>query len=179
MPTQIYLYRHAPVHFDNARIPASKFRDAVTRYDHDPVAPTNPSPIHCRTVLTSNLRRSHDTAIALFGRVDMASPLLREAALPDLPRVPISAKPTTFFAIARVLWLLGRKTQCEGVTAFRNRVADAADLVMRTAQDHGPICVVGHGIMNRALAKALVKHGFVAATPPRYSHGTYTLFTRT
>lgn len=180
MAARIYIYRHAAVAFDNStRIPASAFNAATTLYNTAPVAPFEPAqPVpNCDYVVASTLPRSHDTAMDLFGAIDVSDTLFREAELPDLPRWPFEAKPTTLFAISRVLWLGGRSTNCETKAAFKVRVAKSADLLVRAAHDHVSVGFVGHGFFNRYLLKALQIRGFTPQDRPSHTHGTYTLLT--
>ena len=113
----------------------------------------------------------------IFGFVDVSDPLFREAELPDLPAWALTARPTTYFAIARVLWMLGRKRNCESRTDFHKRVDAAASLLIRAANDHAAVAFIGHGWFNRALAKSLQTKGFAPTQPPQHAHGTFTLFT--
>lgn len=178
---RIYIYRHASVAFENsARIPAATFRTAVERYDTAPIAPFDPpQPIpHCDFVIASSLSRSCDTALNLFGVIDVSDPLFREAELPDIPPWPIRAKPTTLFAIARILWMFGRGKKCESKATFNARVVRAVDFLLRAARDHGTIGFIGHGLLNRYLVKALLNTGFTIQNNHSHEHGTYTLLTK-
>lgn len=179
MVSRIYMYRHAHVLFDNSqRLPMSDFRIATDLYNTAPLAPyLPPQPIPpCDYVITSALRRSADTAIDLFGFIDINDVMFREADLPDLPNWPIKARPTTFFAIARLFWFFGWTKNCETKRAFLKRSELAAGHLIRAAQDYGNVAFVGHGWFNRALSRVLVARDFHPATKPQHLHGNYTLF---
>lgn len=181
MVSRIYVYRHADVSFDDTRrIPMSEFRIATDLYNTAPIAPFEPpQPVpKCDYVITSNLRRSPETAIDVFGFMDVSDRIFREAELPDMPCWPIKTKPTTLFALARVLWMLGRTKNCESKSEFKNRVTAAADILIRAAHHHEAVGFVGHGWFNRSLVKALCHAGFVPSEPPKHIHGTFTLYTQ-
>ena len=181
MVARIYMYRHAAVAFDNSeRITATAFRTATNLYDTAPIAQfESPHPVpQCDFVIASSLRRSRETALSLFGAMDVSDDLFREAELPEMPLWPFRAKPTTFFAIARIFWLLGRSTDCETQPAFDTRVARAADILERAAQDHEVVGFIGHGFLNRYLLKALRIRGFSPQGRTTHEHGTYTLLTK-
>jgi len=178
---RIYLYRHAEVVFDNVtRLPMTQFRIATDLYNTSPIGPYEPpQPVPpCDYVVTSNLRRSPETAMDIFGFMDVNDPLFREADLPDLPHWPFKARPSTLFTIARLFWFLGRSVNCESKRQFRDRVDRAADTLIHAAGNHQAVALIGHGWFNRALVKALQNKGFTPEVPPKHAHGTYTLFTR-
>lgn len=180
MVSRIYIYRHADVNFDKAcRIAMSDFRIATDLYNTAPIAPFEPSqPVpKCDYVVTSNLRRSPETAMDVFGFMDVSDRMFREAELPDMPNWPIKARPTTYFALARVLWMLGRSKNCESRSEFNKRTDAAADALIRATQDNEAVGFIGHGWFNRALVKPLRRRGFTANEAPRHIHGTFTLFT--
>ena len=178
--SRIYVYRHADVVFDAVtRVPMSDFRIATDLYNTAPIGqflPPQPIP-NCDYVVTSNLRRSPETAIDLFGFMDVSDRTFREAELPDMPHWSFKAKPTTFFKLARLLWLLGRSVNCESRTKFNVRVENAADILIRAAGEHKAVGFIGHGWFNRSLVKALQRKGFSPQEPPQHIHGTYTLYT--
>ena len=176
---QIYLYRHAAVDFDNTeRVAFRDFRALVDAYNAAPLVaflPTQPTP-RCDYIFTSSLRRSPDTAMEVFGFMDVNDPVFREAELPDLPALPFSAKPKTLFAISRVLWFLGRRKNCESRDRFFARVDRAAKLMVRATGDHPCVALIGHGVLNHFMSRALRKHNFRSDKPLSRSYGHYTLF---
>jgi broad specificity phosphatase PhoE len=179
VPAFIYLYRHAAVDFDNSkRIAFRDFRAAVDTYNTAPLIPFEPPQAipDCKFILTSTLRRSPDTAMHIFGFMDTNDHMFREAELPDLPKLPFRAKPKTLFVIARILWLLGRRKNCESRDRFYARVEKAAKLLIRCTNDHRCIALIGHGVFNHHLSRALRKHNFTQRCKPAQKYGTYTLF---
>jgi broad specificity phosphatase PhoE len=179
VPAHIYLYRHAAVDFDNTkRVAFRDFRATVDAYNAAPLVaflPAQPVP-RCDFIMTSTLRRSPDSAMELFGYLDVNDTVFREAELPDLPALPFRAKPKTLFAIARILWFFGRRKNCESRDRFYARVDRAAQLIVRVTGEHPCVVVVGHGVLNHFLSRALHKHQFKSQKPRARGYGMYTLF---
>lgn len=178
MPAHLYLYRHAAVDFDTTgRVAFRDFRALVDAYNAAPLVnflPQQPVP-RCDFIITSSLRRSPDTAMEIFGYMDVHDGVFREAELPDLPNLPFRAKPKTLFALARILWFLGRRKNCESRDRFYARVDRAAMLIVRASDEHPCIALIGHGVMNHFLKRALRKHKFEPQRNPSRAHGEFTL----
>jgi broad specificity phosphatase PhoE len=180
VPAHIYLYRHASVDFDDSkRISTRDFRAAVAAYNSAPLAPFTPPQTMptCDFVIASTLKRSADTAMHIFGFIDTTGEPFCEAELPDLPMLPFRAKPSTFFAIARVLWFLGRRKNCESRDKFFARVEKAAHLLVRASGDYQSVALIGHGVFNHFLARELRRQHIYPKGRSTRARGAYSLFT--
>jgi broad specificity phosphatase PhoE len=86
-----------------------------------------------------------------------------EAQLPHgrwtLPRL----SPFTWAFILRVLWLCGFSGKVESASKARMRANTAAQRLQSLA-DEGPVLLLGHGIMNRMIAKHLEATGWIRHT---------------
>lgn len=89
----------------------------------------------------------------------MVDALFCEAQLPHgdwrLPRL----SPFTWAFIFRVLWLCGYSRNVESAGAARLRASTAAQRLQSLAGE-GPVLLLGHGVMNRMIAKQLLADGW-------------------
>ena len=126
---EILIYRHGRVRqTDISSFVWGHIAEAVLAYNSAPIEGglSKEAEPFANLNVTSTLRRSIDTAGQMFGRVDLIDPLFREAELPDLPNLPLMLRPSHWFAIARLYWLLGAYRNCEIQQLFLCRVANAS-----------------------------------------------------
>lgn len=173
-PPEIIIYRHGRVLETNtARIQSHHITAAVERYNIAPIEDLFPDDtgFDPNLVIASHLTRSIDTAMQLFGRVDIKDRVFREAELPDLVLLPLKLKPKHWFVVARICWLMGAERNCESIALFRNRVRQAAMRLHEFANQHERVAFVGHGVFNRYLARELQSLGYLSLKKLDWSHG--------
>ena len=167
---KISFHRHSKVNLDSVDwISPRELPTAIYVYNSAPIAPVAQNlavPGVCY-VVSSDLRRSSDTAKTLYGRADICGALFREAELPELrfwaPKLPCKA----WFLVARVLWLLKPGSKCENKTDFVTRAKNATVKLVQLAQNYDHIALIGHGFMNRQIIKNLKNHNFKAKASHR------------
>ena len=114
-------------------------------------------------VFSSTLPRSVSSAFALGHPSPRIDALFREAALPFSPwRIPC-LPPRIWAALLRLAWLSGYARGVESLTDARLRADAASTLLIACAAD-GPVLLLGHGVMNRLIARELRARGWTAAT---------------
>ena len=86
---------------------------------------------------------------ALFSEV--AVPLLRSGAV-QLPTL-------CWLALLRLLWLCGYAGQSESLKHARHRASTAAEKLIEHSR-RGTVLLLGHGIMNKMIARELRKRGW-------------------
>lgn len=59
--------------------------------------------------------------------------------------------------LLRIAWFLGAKHGCESYREAKERAIAAADFLIKEARENGSVCLVGHGVFNRLIAKELEK----------------------
>ena len=195
---QIILVRHGrPLFSDNA-IRASQFGDCLQNYNSAPLDPASPPPTqlielaqHCGKVFCSDLSRSRLSAQWLLASGnEREHAIFREMELPyaNFPSPKLS--PYTWIIVFRVLWLLGYKRKCESARAARQRAVFAARYLQHEAQQlihldsaHGAepslsrsMMLVGHGLLNRFIAKQLRKDGWHGPTSIGSQFWAYSVF---
>lgn len=177
---EILIYRHGRVQrAEISSVGSHHIAKAVLAYDSAAIdsglsKEAEPFP---NLIVTSTLRRSIDTAGQLFGRVDLTDQLFREAELPDLPKLPLKLRPSHWFVVARLYWLLGADRNCESQGLFRSRVAKAARRLDGLAREHGSVALIGHGILNRYVVRELLKLGYNGPRRPPWRYGESCKFT--
>lgn len=119
-------------------------------------------------MVASTAPRALRSAQMLGRRPEVTDAIYCEAQLPfagwRFPRLP----PALWAGFFRLLWLCGYARGADSIDATRMRAREAADRLVSMAAD-GPVLLVGHGIMNRLIARELVERGWSA--PEKHNNG--------
>jgi broad specificity phosphatase PhoE len=111
-------------------------------------------------IVSSSAPRALTSVQALGLKPVLVDALFCEAQLPyghwNLPRL----SPFTWAFILRVLWLCGYSRRVESAGTARMRASTAARRLQSLANE-GPVLLLGHGFMNRMIAKQLVADGWI------------------
>ena len=131
----------------------------------------------CNAVACSDLPRSMESAAALgVLNIDFTDPIFREA---DLPYANWRYPKLTVFSwgiFFRVLWYLGYSNKAESIASVEQRAENAAIKLEQMADEQGSVILIGHGIINRFVAKKLRHSGWRGPKNPGYNywdHGIY------
>ena len=110
-------------------------------------------------VITSDLRRSIESASLLNQNVRVISDgLFRETELPTLPRIlgmGLKLSPNNWAVILRCLWLMGYSRQCESLVNAKQRAKQASKQLVKYAEEHKTVVLVGHGFFNHLISNEL------------------------
>ena len=159
------------------------FANWIAAYNHAPLTSLAPAPsLHAALnqpfVVCSDLRRSRDSAAALGFVPQQVDALYREAELPVLawrgPRLPLGV----WLLACRLSWLLGYSPHVEPRAALQQRANLAAAQLIATAQQHGQVVLLGHGILNTFIAKALAQKGWHSPHPAPKKHWHFSTYTQ-
>ncbi|NVZ20931.1 histidine phosphatase family protein [Pseudomonas costantinii] len=147
------------------KISMSEMKDWIEHYNRSeitrqPVPDASTQLAATATVIvSSNAPRALTSAQALGLEPAVVDALFCEAQLPHgdwrLPRL----SPFTWAFIFRVLWLCGYSRNVESAGAARLRASTAAQRLQSLAGE-GPVLLLGHGVMNRMIAKQLLADGW-------------------
>ena len=100
----------------------------------------------------------------------------RESSLPYLtsnwPRLSLF----TYFLLFRLAWLLGFSANGESIGDARKRAANNASQLQELARAHGSVVLLGHGIMNRLIARELKKSGMLCKERSNEKYWSYAVF---
>jgi broad specificity phosphatase PhoE len=120
-------------------------------------------------VFASTLPRAQSSARALGHAAPCLDALFCEAALPHplwrYPRLP----PALWAALFRLAWLCGYARGADALATVQRR-AQAASAQLIASAAAGPVLLVGHGIMNRLIARELRAAGWAATSRHRSAH---------
>lgn len=181
---EILLVRHGKPECDHqTRIRGCDFFKWVANYDDAPVdrgflpAPElSASVASMPCIVTSTLRRSIESASILApDRPTMVEPLFKEAGIPTAIPFRVSLSPGSWDVLARGAWLLGLARGDESFREARLRAARAADRLVVLARQHGAVALVGHGMLNTLIIRALRGSGWTGTGTPRAYWGSVAL----
>lgn len=187
---EISLIRHGKSQqTENSRITGQEFQDWVKKYDNSGVFQVDHYPdgtsekvAAANLLVTSHLKRSIESANLLHQQIRVISdPLFREAELPVFPwnwRVKI--KPNSWAIVLRCLWYSGYAKECESLAEARQRAKKAAIQLVKYAEEHHSVVLVGHGFFNRLIAEELKKRGWKSNRKTSARHWyctTYSFYT--
>ena len=116
----------------------------------------------CNVVLCSDLKRSLNSARILgVSEVSSIEHKLREMEMPWGKITNLKMKPEYWAVLFRILWFFGYSKNSESFKEAKLRAAHAASLLESTATENGSVLFVGHGMLNRYIAKYLVENGWL------------------
>jgi broad specificity phosphatase PhoE len=115
----------------------------------------------CNAIFCSNLKRSLNSA-SILGVNEVASILheLREMELPWGNITNLKMQPRYWAVIFRMLWFLGYSKNSESFKEAKLRAENAALLLESSAREKESVLFVGHGMLNRFIAKHLLENGW-------------------
>lgn len=170
MSREIILMRHGqPKLLGTDKLSGLEMEGWIERYNqseitHQPVPDASLRLAATATVIvSSSAPRALASVQALGLKPAFVDVLFCEAQLPfvrwHLPRL----SPFTWAFILRVLWLCGYARDVESAAAAKLRASTAAQRLQSVASE-GPVLLLGHGFMNRMIAKQLLADGWVRQT---------------
>lgn len=163
---EIILMRHGqPKLAATDKISVFEMKDWIEQYDRSEIT-HHPVPhaslqlaATAKVIVSSSAPRALSSVQALGLKPALVDALFCEAQLPSghwkLPRL----SPFTWAIILRVLWLCGYSRNVESAGVARRRASTAAKRLQSIASD-GPVLLLGHGLMNRMIAKQLMADGW-------------------
>lgn len=121
----------------------------------------------CRSVVCSDLPRSIESAKALaLPKIDLVDSVFRESDLPHAnwryPKLTL----LTWLLFFRALWFLGYSNNGEPISTAKQRAQIAFVKLKQMADEHGSVMLIGHGIVNRLVAKKLRSNGWQGPKNP-------------
>lgn len=121
-------------------------------------------------IMTSGLVRAIESAKQINNNNQQVNDVVfDEAQLPEFELAQIKLKPVIWSIVLRLLWFLGVSQGCESVKEFRKRAILAVNHLESIADEKQNVLLVGHGILNRFIARRLVKTGWEKVEQHRFS----------
>lgn len=118
-------------------------------------------------IVCSRLARSiHSAKVIGCQSPHLIDKVFCEAELPSIQVPIISLTPHVWSMIFRGFWFSGVSPEAESAVAFKLRVSLAAEKLIQLAKSHDSVLLIGHGIINRYLAKELMSKGWAGEAAP-------------
>ncbi|WP_058970958.1 histidine phosphatase family protein [Type-D symbiont of Plautia stali] len=179
----IILMRHGkPDHPVSGRFSARALADWCEGYDLADICDTPPARsraiAHLASVIASSpLPRARSSLARLGLQPHAVDDIFSEVAMPLLPFERLHLPLTVWLALLRLLWLCGYAGHVESVKHARERARQAADKLV-TLSKQGTVLLVGHGIMNKLIARELRKRGWQAEKHASSRHWSSAIYHR-
>jgi broad specificity phosphatase PhoE len=180
---RITLLRHGRPGFElKGTIRARDLRGTAESYDLSGISDLPTEEVkgmvsESRQVVCSHLPRSVDSARALgFLTPHLEDPLFSETLIPHFSSGSIALPAGGWVVLLRVLWLFGFSRNGESLIDTRIRARQAAAKLIELAEGHRQVLLVGHGFMNRFIARELLRSGWAGPLKPGkgfWGYGVY------
>jgi broad specificity phosphatase PhoE len=122
-------------------------------------------------VVSSTLRRTIDSLELLEVEIDEKSRLFNEAAIPMLNGRFVKLKPVHWLVLFRLLSLMGIGRWASTLRKSRAEAQKAAERLSELSAEHDYIVLMGHGVTNWLIRKAMLKKGWRRES--REAHGNW------
>lgn len=130
----------------------------------------------CRAVVCSDFPRSTQSAAALNVKVLHSASLFREVCLPYAKWNLLRLSPYTWALLFRIFWALGYSSHGESFRSFQLRASAGAEKLKQLATEHGSVLFVGHGLINKFIAKELLSSGWKGPRSPGWKHWAFGVY---
>lgn len=179
---EIILLRHGKPDTElNGVVGGKEFKQLATAYAKSGIKDFPPESIKqdflSHHVVCSNLDRSIQSAKRLgLKQINLSHRLFRESDIPHFDYSFIKLPVTVWLVILRIMWLFGFSKNGESFSAAKRRAKKAAKELIELAEQNEKVILVGHGLMNRLIAKQLRCNKWLGPTSPGkkyWEYGTY------
>jgi broad specificity phosphatase PhoE len=164
---KIVIMRHAKVEIENRKIYANELKSVVEEYDQAPIEQDVPNREELFALvnesnyfLSSGLHRSVESLALLGKRADGIDGIFAEVESPyttkKIMKLPIYIWGFWF----KLVWSLGYSGGSRSYTESKEDALKASHILIDCAKKHGSVLLVGHGLKNMLIVKALKKEGW-------------------
>lgn len=164
---EIVLVRHGkPSLVESRTLSASAFSRWIVGYNNSGILSGSKPPLalisllQSHYIISSDLKRAVDSADRCNSQKNkLQLNLLREMEIPEF-NFPIKLTANSWLLLNRLLWFVNIGREVESFSDAKNRAKLAAIELVKLAIKHNKVAVFGHGLMNRYIAKELIKLGW-------------------
>lgn len=163
----IILMRHGkPDHRSAGWLPAQAMEQWCESYDLSQVEDTPPDRSRriaatAHYIVSSPLPRARSSLDKLGLQAAQTNAMFREVSLPLMQLSYPTLPPSCWLSVLRILWFCGYAGSVESYQEAERRARQAA-IKLIAWSSHGNVLLVGHGIMNKLIARQLRKEGWLA-----------------
>lgn len=180
---QIILLRHSEVEIDfNKSMTSNEFGRWVADYNHSNIKPAHKLENELKylfdshaIVLTSQLKRTKDTAKLFTKKIFLEDSIFNEFEIPYLKCRGLKLKPKVWLIIYRLLWFLGFSKNSESYQISKKRVKLCVDKLNDLSKEHDKIIVVGSGLINKFIYSALLCDNWSSSKKGTHNYLDYTI----
>lgn len=183
---KIVLLRHGmPDISTHKRIRANEIPAWIEKYNaaglissHRPTSEAIKVANQCNVVVCSDLRRSIESAHTLgLQDIHYIETIFREMNLPysifHSPKLP----PVLWLVFFRILWSFGYSSNGESLREAKLRASNCASRLKEIAHTNESVIFVGHGFVNRYIAKELLHNGWQGPASPGLRYWDFGVYT--
>ena len=127
-------------------------------------------------VVCSTLKRSLDSAKTLEIKNYQSEARFREAELPHFGVFSLRLRAKTWLVVFRILWMLGFSGKVESFANMKLRAKTCAMKLSQLAQEHDSVVFIGHGFLNRSIAKSLMKSAWLELSSPKMGYWSFSVY---
>jgi broad specificity phosphatase PhoE len=169
---EIILMRHGNPSFSGGRkVAAHEMSRWIQQYDLSCIGDDQPPEAsrvlahRALMVFSSTLPRAISSAHNLNLKPEIIDKIFREAELPVYLIPAVKLSPFCWVIVFRLMWLCGMSKKAESLAMAKRRARQATGMLVEHARENtGPVLLIGHGIMNRLIAKELISLGWKKRT---------------
>lgn len=182
---EIILLRHGKPDVElKGHLNANQIKQLTLKYAQSGVQDFPPENLKNRFnecyVVCSDLARSTLSAKKLgVNEVHLSDALFKETDIPHFDHGVIKMPVTVWLIVLRIMWLFGFKKNGESFSKAKNRARDATYKLIELAQENENVILVGHGLMNRLIAKQLRVKNWQGPSSPGKKHWEFARYTST
>ncbi|MCX8959432.1 histidine phosphatase family protein [Erwinia psidii] len=163
----IILMRHGkPENLSDCWLPVQAMKQWSEAYDLSQVGGTPPERSRyiaatADYIVASPLPRACSSLEKLGVKATCTDAVFREVSLPLMQLSYPPLPPSFWLSLLRILWFFGYAGSVESYQQAKCRAIQAAARLIALSS-HGNVLLVGHGIMNKMIARQLRKEGWLA-----------------
>ena len=176
---EIILLRHGKPKIElSGKISPVDFKQLVTVYAESDIQDNPPEHLKeqftSHYVVCSHLQRSLHSAKKLgCEEIHLSDQLFAETDIPFYEQINIKLPVIAWLVLFRIMWLFGFNKNGESFTQAKIRAENAALKLIALAEENEKVVLVGHGVMNRLIARQLRLNNWQGPTSPGRKYWEY------
>ena len=169
---EIILLRHGKPTLElKGNMNSSEFKELAVAYAQSGIKDSAPKQLKERFdahyIVCSDLERSIQSAKSIgVKEIHLIDPLFKESDIPYFEQRFFKLPVTVWLVLYRLMWMFGFSKNGESYAAAKNRAYVAASKLITLAEEHDKVLLVGHGLMNRIIAKRLCVNNWTGPISP-------------
>lgn len=179
---EIILLRHGKPRVRlNGLIDLNDFNKLASEYRNSDIEDNPPKKLIERFnsyyIVTSDLNRSQRSAEKLCNKdINYSDKVFNETDIPYYEKSFLKLPVILWLVLFRVAWLFGFSKNGESFANAKIRAKEATEKLITLVEENQKVILVGHGLMNRLIAKQLRQNNWQGPVSPGkkyWEYGTY------